>query len=138
MPPDDVRRGEGMRTVNMTTWLAMGFLAVVVAGCARPDWIEQTLVTVDVTGVWRGTYLRVGGSGNLELALQQSGPKVTGQLKGTTSGMDGPLEGTVTGDIFRFRSPRAGVSGELQVNGDEMTGSGSAPVQVTIQLRRQQ
>ena len=26
---------------------------VVSVGCAKPDWIEQTLVTVDVTGTWR-------------------------------------------------------------------------------------
>ena len=28
------------------------------SGCARPDWIEQTLVTVDVTGTWRGPRMR--------------------------------------------------------------------------------
>ena len=25
------------------------------SGCAKPDWIEQTLVTVDVTGTWQST-----------------------------------------------------------------------------------
>ena len=123
----------------MAAWLALGFLVLTAAGCARPDWIEQTLVTVDVTGVWQGTIARAGSHGPLKLTLQQSGPKVTGQLKGTTSGMDGPLEGTVTGDIFRFRSPRAGVSGELQVNGDEMTGSGTTQGDPgTMTLRREQ
>jgi uncharacterized protein (DUF2236 family) len=30
------------------------------SGCAsRPDWIEATLVTVDVTGTWRGTLTSV-------------------------------------------------------------------------------
>lgn len=24
-------------------------------GCAQKDWIDRTLVTVDVTGVWEGT-----------------------------------------------------------------------------------
>ena len=128
------------RRGRITGWLAIGCLVLAAAGCARPDWIEQTLVTVDVTGVWRGTYLRVGGSGNLELTLQQSGPKVTGRA--TSAGqfigaINGAIEGTVSGDTFRFRAERGG-SGELHVNGDEMTGSGSAPVQVTIQLRRQQ
>ena len=45
-----------MRTVKMAAWLAISFLVLTAAGCARPDWIEQTLVTVDVTGVWRGTF----------------------------------------------------------------------------------
>ena len=107
---------------TMTAWLAIGFLVLITAGCARPDWIEQTLVTVDVTGVWRGTSVD-GRLESIQLTLQQSGSKVTGQLKGVASGQDGPIEGTVSGDIFRFRSPRAGVTGELQVNGDEMTGS---------------
>jgi hypothetical protein len=30
------------------------------SGCARTDWIERTLVTVDVTGTWFG---RAGGGG---------------------------------------------------------------------------
>ena len=131
------------RRGRITGWLAMGFLAVVVAGCARPDWIEQTLVTVDVTGVWRGTYLRVGGSGNLELTLQQSGPKVTGRA--TSAGqfigaINGAIEGTVSGDTLRFRDSRGRVIGEAQVNGDEMTGSATTQYGpgVTIQLRWQQ
>ena len=104
------------------TWLLVATALAVSSGCARPDWIEQTLVTVDVTGVWRGTSV-AGRLESIQLTLQQSGSKVTGQLKGVASGQDGPIEGTVSGDIFRFRSPRAGVTGELQVNGDEMTGS---------------
>ena len=37
--------------------IAWGILVAALAcvsGCARPDWIEQTLVTVDVTGTWEG------------------------------------------------------------------------------------
>ena len=29
------------------------------SGCAKPDWIDRTLVTVDVTGTWTGS---VGGA----------------------------------------------------------------------------
>ena len=25
------------------------------SGCAKPDWIDGTLVTVDVTGTWTGS-----------------------------------------------------------------------------------
>src|SRR5438552_3843354 len=120
-----------MRTVKMTAWLAIGFLVLTAVGCARPDWIEQTLVTVDVTGEWRGRFsssVSGGyGGGTVELTLQQSGPKVTGWLMGTMEIVVGgsvPIEGTISGDIFRFHDIKGSVTGELQVNGDEMNGSG--------------
>jgi len=126
--------------VARIAWLAIGLLSLAAVGCARPDWIEQTLVTVDVSGVWQGTFERVGGGGSMELTLQQSGTKVTGVLKGTIQlhDADGPIEGTVNGDRFRFRSIRSVTNGELQVNGDEMTGSGSTQYGPgTMTLRRQ-
>ena len=129
-----------MRAVKRTAWLAMSVLVLTSSGCARPDWIEQTLVTVDVTGVWRGTFVRGGGGGSMELTLQQSGTKVTGQLTGTIQlhAVDGPIEGTVNGDMFRFRGVRSVATGELQVNGDEMTGSGATQYGPgTMTLRRQ-
>jgi hypothetical protein len=85
-------------------------------GCARSDWIEQTLVTVDVTGVWRGMFHTPGGGFVLELTLQQSGPQVTGQLRHGNCNCprdDGPIEGTVSGDIFSFRSYRGRIAGRL-------------------------
>ena len=136
-----------MRSVKMIAWLAMSVIVLTAAGCARPDWIEQTLVTVDVTGVWQGTISAPGSAGNnaaVELTLQQRGSKVTGQARGRlTSGnlplSDGPIEGTISGDIFRFFTPRAGVTGELQVNGDEMTGSATTQLGPgTMTLHRQQ
>ena len=126
---------------TMIAWLAMGLLMLAAAGCTRPDWIEQTLVTVDVTGVWRGTY----GIEPFEVTLQQSGPKVTGQFVMRTGGqgrVDGPAEGTINGDTLRFHDSRGRVAVEAQVNGDEMTGSGSGAFSVggggvKITLRRQ-
>jgi hypothetical protein len=45
------------------------------SGCTRPDWIEATLVTVDVTGVWQGTVPAGYGPGvglrDVTLNLQQ-------------------------------------------------------------------
>ncbi len=40
----------------MNTITRLIFVAVLAfgSGCAKPDWIQQTLVTVDVTGVWSG------------------------------------------------------------------------------------
>ena len=50
-----------------------GLLAITLAfsvACARPDWIEQTLVTVDVSGEWRGTTTGTqGGAGNVDVWL---------------------------------------------------------------------
>jgi len=111
--------------VARIAWLAIGLLSLAAAGCARPDWIEQTLVTVDVTGVWRGEFRPAGSNGGatIELSLQQSGPRVSGEIKFSPFTLfNGLIEGTVSGDTFRFRAQRTGVSGELQVNGDEMIG----------------
>ncbi len=131
---------------RITGWLAIGCLVLAAAGCARPDWIEQTLVTVDVTGVWRGSFsssgtgTASGGGGPVELTLQQSGTKVTGQLSGSLNSVVGgrvPIEGTVNGDMFRFHDLRGGVTGAVQVSGDEMNGSGTARENsTTITLRR--
>jgi hypothetical protein len=40
------------------------------SGCARSDWIDRTLVTVDVTGVWDGSWtIGPRGNGTMELTL---------------------------------------------------------------------
>jgi len=43
---------------------ALGVIAaaalVVASGCAQKDWIDRTLVTVDVTGTWEGTHTTTG------------------------------------------------------------------------------
>ena len=110
--------------MKSATWLLLATVLAVGFGCARPDWIEQTLVTVDVSGVWKGSISKSPGSAGIEFTLQQSGSKVSGQLKiPVVQHQGGPIEGTVSGDIFRFRSDRGQMAGELQVNGDEMTGS---------------
>jgi len=61
---------------------ALGIIAaafVFASGCAQKDWIDRTLVTVDVTGVWQGAFVTPGYSGDMELVLEQRGAKVTGQ-----------------------------------------------------------
>jgi len=93
---------------------------VVSVGCAKPDWIQQTLVTVDVTGTWQ----RVSGSAPLRLDLEQQGPKVKGTIVmlstgGASSSL--PLDGTVTGDVFNFGATGQDVKGEATVSGEEMT-----------------
>jgi len=111
-------------------------------GCAKSDWIQQTLVTADVTGVWigsvaRGNYL----SSEVRLELEQQGPKVTGYLRVNPPHIqygfvDGPVEGTVTGDAFTFRQTNGVLQGETNVNGDEMRIIMTAGTRVQTVLRR--
>jgi hypothetical protein len=65
------------------------------SGCVtRADWIERTLVTVDVTGVWQGISEAGMGGGNvaLWLDLRQEGPKVTGSAR-PEGGLSRSIEG---------------------------------------------
>jgi hypothetical protein len=81
------------------------------SGCATPpDWIERTLVTVDVTGTWQGASpVKVGpGYPDLWLELQQEGPKAKGSSRARIGGgfpvmLSGPIEGTIAGDVFTFK-----------------------------------
>src|SRR5215510_5823188 len=98
---------------TMIAWLVIAFLVLTVAGCAHPDWIEHTLVTVDVTGEWRGTWASsvpgvFAGNRPVILTLAQKGPKVTGQITipSQSEGPVSPIEGTVSGDIFDFHDLR--------------------------------
>jgi hypothetical protein len=130
------------------TAMARGILVVTLAcaaGCARPDWIEQTLVTVDVTGTWHGA---VGGTGQqpalYELVLEQQGPTVKGSVRrsgqlpfsSSSGSFSAPVEGTVAGDLFSFKQTNGVFRGETTVSGDEMTGEVSFYGTLPITLKR--
>jgi len=107
-------------------WFAVAAVFVV-AGCARQDWIDRTLVTVDVTGTWSGYIMgtNLGGSREVTFELRQEGPKVTGAVQGIGfhgRQLSGPIEGSIAGDRLEFRQPNSTFRGEMTVNGDEMTG----------------
>jgi hypothetical protein len=113
--------------------LVAGLLGVVTllfgSACVKKDWIDRTLVTVDVTGTWSG---RIAGTGFQPEVffdeLRQEGSKVTGFMRITPSvgrEGEGPIDGTVSGDVFRFRQTNGGVEGELTVSEDEMNGRAS-------------
>ena len=98
-----------------------------ILGCAQKDWIDRTLVTENVSGSWYGKMGAISGPADLWLTLKQEGGKVTGEFR--TSGRlaswmttEGALEGTVTGDVFKFNDTRRTITGELTVSGDEMHG----------------
>jgi len=126
-PLRQIRRlGDQMKAMAgllLTTLLTMS------AGCAqREDWIDRTLVTVDVTGTWRATNPTNGVV--IQLDLQQQGPTVKGVMRvvgGSSQNpagtRDGPIEGTVAGDVFRFSQTNGRVEGELRlISEDEMDG----------------
>jgi len=124
----------------LSATLALVTTMALTSGCAKPDWIQDTLVTVDVTGVWIGSTVR--GDREVQLALEQQGPKVKGLFRplgpalGVFPWSEGPIEGTVAGDVFSFRLTNSTASGEVTVSGDEMKGSVSIGSPFPIFLRR--
>ena len=109
---------------------ALGVIAmtfVFASGCAQKDWIDRTLVTVDVTGAWAGSFGEGNSYRDIRLNLQQEGAKVTGSatLLGPDAsrlGFPFTLNGSVGGDVFTFKAERGPTSGELMVSGDDMSG----------------
>ena len=103
-------------------------LAIVsTVACAQTDWIDRTLVTENVTGVWSGSTEGSPVGLQVQLELRQQGAKITGELKvpqpGTYSfGSGVPIEGNAAGDVFTFRDQGGVFSGELTVGGDNMVG----------------
>jgi hypothetical protein len=119
------------------------------AGCAQKDWIDRTLVTVDVTGVWTGrAYIPHAVTGliiDVRLDLEQEGPKVKGSIRPSgsipwrqldPSPTEGPIEGTVAGDTFEFKEATGHTAGRLTVSGDDMTGEITEKTTYSVVLRR--
>ena len=137
-----------------SSWVAIVVALVFASGCVKQqDWIDRTLVTVDVTGVWEGTFTGTNGSGGVRFVLQQQGAKVKGEMRIYRLPVGPPeraiaegairIEGTVSGDAFTFQMVDTQIVkgpqgyGEFQVNGDEMIGSFSRFYNQTATLRRQ-
>jgi len=107
-----------------TVW-AFVATALVLGSCAQKDWIDRTLVTENVSGVWFGS----SGWPNprqLSLELQQQGARVTGTMRilGTTNPgpYSGPIQGSVAGDTLTLKEPRGEYQIETTIEGDTMTG----------------
>jgi len=83
-------------------------------GCAKPDWIDRTLVTVDVTGTWSGYSTGSGSySGELLFELEQRGSTVKGDMRlgrgnQALGAGEASLTGSAAGDVFRFSTARGG------------------------------
>ena len=142
--PDDLHEKPGRRRVKIIAGFLMAAAVAFGSGCAKTDWIDRTLVTVDVTGTWYGRLeggAAAGVPGEYRLELKQEGATVTGFLSeigvnSTTGKVTGPINGSVAGDLFSFSSTRDMVRAVLTVNGDEMTGTWSGSATRAISLRR--
>jgi hypothetical protein len=134
---DDERRSP-MKTITGVLLIAAALAFG--SGCARPDWIERTLVTVDVTGTWEGSAVRGGQGSFLRFNLEQQGPQVKGFMRNVASsicGEVGPIEGTIAGDMFTFKQTNGPATGQMTVSGDEMNGMGSSGCgRFQVSLRR--
>jgi hypothetical protein len=104
-------------------------LALSSLGCARGDWISETMTLVDVTGTWEGPFRYTGPvlERQQRWVLQQKGAKVTGEV--LEAAREGSIEGLVNEEVFKFNLNRRGLytsslsySGEVTVNGDELNG----------------
>jgi len=89
--------------MKLIVGLLMVAAVAVNSGCAQKDWIDRTLVTVDVAGTWYGTITTTGGAyagtQELWLDLEQAGSKVKGAVRfKPDQGMaaSGPIESTVS------------------------------------------
>jgi hypothetical protein len=116
--------------MHRTSWLLICVLVLAGAGCARRDWVSDLLVLTDVTGTWEGSAMinwAVGTSTKMRvpitMVLQQSGPKVTGELSWSRG--RARVEGVVNGEVLTFRE---GIRVELAVDGDEMWGASQDPL----------
>ena len=131
------------------------FFALANLGCARGDWISETLTLVDVTGTWEGTVVfrnlvsTAPGERATRWVLQQKGEKVRGVAQQLDGEPLGTVEGLFNGEVFNWQltgapySPRAGQNpstyrGAATVNGDERSGRGDGHLCVpcTFVLRR--
>ena len=118
---------------------------LIASGCAqRADWIGGTLVTVDATGQWSGvvsTQGSTGVGGRFDMTLRQTGAKVAGEIQlaaGDATLLNGPVEGTIHGDVLKFGRPDGRLRGEAVVAGDQMSGTVSYRGSTrTLRLQRQ-
>lgn len=118
-------------------WLLIGLLFLVSSACATAPTGPPQTPTVDVSGVWEGSWYSSYGGGQVSLTLQQTGAKVTGEITLTKSQtfQGGPVEGTVAGNLFTFTSSGP-FRAELTVKSDEMSGPFVYTLSNTMSLRR--
>ena len=111
--------GDAMKTL---AGLLLATLLTMSAGCAKTDWIDRTLVTVDVTGTCdRYSVGGTGGAGgSFELGFGSSNKERPSKDRWPTMGSGSGVDGTIAGDVSVGERARGDAEGELAVSGDEM------------------
>jgi len=127
-------------------WVVNSVAVALASGCGRGDWIDRTLVTETVAGAWKGAMTTATGAPSVgdeaRFDVEQKGPNVKGSFRGPLYGIATLatllIEGSMAGDVFKFRDARGTFTGELTVSGDEMTGKGVVGNNrhVVLRLRR--
>jgi hypothetical protein len=56
--------------------LLLATLLTMTAGCEQKDWIDRTLITVDVTGTWTGRFAAPDGGGSAGLPIPSSSSRI--------------------------------------------------------------
>jgi hypothetical protein len=141
------------RKMRRLRWTGLLLIVLALFGCARGDWINETLTLVDVTGTWEGAFQFQGMTRGLERntrwVLQQKGGKVRGEAQGPDGAPLASIEGLVNGEVFSWQLtgpfvllPGGSASsrsyrGETTVNSDEMSGRADGQFcPCTVLLRR--
>jgi len=122
-----------MRRVVLLSLVLLG-----VTACATSNSASTAPPTVDVTGSWAGQWAYTQatlGSGQIQMTLQQTGAKVSGNttITGTPVDRSGAVNALVTGNTLQLLYP-TGVTGWLTVQGDTISGQldGMNPANVTL------
>jgi hypothetical protein len=98
------------REMKMVTCLVLAVALASVLACTRNDWIDRTLATENVTGVWSGSIGESTFFRDVRLELQHEAGKVSRLipflpfLRGSTSAS---IESSVAGDTFTSNESRA-------------------------------
>src|SRR5262245_34414271 len=123
----------------MRRLLFVSLIVLGVTSCASTESAAPTASpSVDVTGKWAGqwSYTQATlGSGQIQMTMQQTGSKVTGNadITGTPVPRSGPITAVVSGNTLQLVYP-TGVTGWLTVQGDTISGQlgGLNPANVTM------
>jgi hypothetical protein len=119
--------------------LFLSLLVFAATACASSESMSSMAApSADVTGKWSGQWAYVQatlGSGQIEMTLQQTGAKVSGNMlvTGTPVDRSGAVSALVSGNTFQLVYP-TGITGWLTVQGDTMSGriDGMNPANVTM------
>jgi hypothetical protein len=127
--------------MKMRAWARylIPLLMVASVGCASAP---SAPPTVDVTGVWVGTWVTKNQTWNgpVKMTLVQKGADVTGDLvmRAGFGDLSGPvIRGFVSGNEYRLFLTTGRLSGYLTVSGDDMTGVVSRLTPMDMKLHRE-